>query len=344
MAQSCFIEALDPIWTDKPNYFEMGYYNQRPQPISKSSVSTSQLELIGTALREALDHCATYHEQDYFEISFYETRKKGRRHYFEPLYLSSLPVQVLDEIELDQEIDLIEEEIARIQEQKKLLKRTAAPRHQYRVSTGADADQCAESSEEDDDLLVVEEVDDEDDMNNSNNNEEYGSSEEDEDEYLPNIHYPITSPKNLKRKRSKSSSNITYETSTINSNNNTNASNSNNNDRRRKRKENQNRNDYSSSQDSSPSSSSSSSNPSIELQFSICTLNSPPPKKSSSSLSSPSSSTSIQRSSTSSSHSNSKTKRQEKRVFQIEEILKIQPIIISTKEKEEEEEDIDILN
>jgi len=74
-----------------------------------------------SALQDALDHCSY---DSLFDISsdWEETRRSQRRDYLKQCGLSSLPIQLLDEIELDEEIDGIEEEIARLQEQKLLLK------------------------------------------------------------------------------------------------------------------------------------------------------------------------------------------------------------------------------
>jgi len=261
-------------------------------------------------------------------------KKSGRKHYLKPFYWSSLPVQ---EIELDQEINLIEEEIAKIQEQKKLLKRTAIPTRQYYLATSSsdsELDHCShslDSSSEDDQILVVEEIDDDEDCDE----EQYGNQieedeDEDEDEYLPHsIHNPsITSPKNLKRKRSKllsstSHSSIKVDTSSPNSNT------------KRKKKEDHHQKDSTPPSDSSPPPSSSPSSSSstkidIELQFSICTLNSPPkkPNSSNNNLLPPSS------------QSTSSKKKLKENVFEVEEVVTIQTNIPS----KEEDEDIDILN
>jgi len=80
MSQSCFIESIDPLcWNPNQSWFDMDYYGRRKSKSSSKSaaVSASQLELISAAVQEALNHCATYpDEEDYFEISIYESRKK----------------------------------------------------------------------------------------------------------------------------------------------------------------------------------------------------------------------------------------------------------------------------
>jgi len=78
-----------------------------------------------SALLDALDQCSY---DNLFEISsdWEETRRAQRQDYYKQCVLSSLPIQLLDEIELDEEIDGIEGEIARLQEQKLLLKSSSS--------------------------------------------------------------------------------------------------------------------------------------------------------------------------------------------------------------------------
>eukprot|EP01114_Cavostelium_apophysatum_P003835 TRINITY_DN13972_c0_g1_i1.p1 TRINITY_DN13972_c0_g1~~TRINITY_DN13972_c0_g1_i1.p1 ORF type:complete len:302 (+),score=48.85 TRINITY_DN13972_c0_g1_i1:234-1139(+) len=102
---------------------------------------------IESALYHALNSCG---QEPLFEISFNIGRRRSR---YEQPYLSTLPVYVWDEIELDEEIDTIEEEIARLQEQKELLKRSAS---------ATDSDEscaespCASSNDEIEDVAVEE--------------------------------------------------------------------------------------------------------------------------------------------------------------------------------------------
>jgi len=86
---------------------------------ASSSIVFHDRGTLESALQDAL---VQFSYDDLFEIS--SDWEDSRTHYYEQYVLSSLPVQILDEIELDEEIDGIEEEIARLQEQKLLLKRS----------------------------------------------------------------------------------------------------------------------------------------------------------------------------------------------------------------------------
>jgi len=79
---------------------------------------------IESALRDALESCS-YQEEGLIQISYRESQRRNRRQTVEYVYLSTFPVH-WDELELDQEINSIEEEIARIEEQKLLLKRSSS--------------------------------------------------------------------------------------------------------------------------------------------------------------------------------------------------------------------------
>lgn len=179
--QSVWIDTLqDGLWPKKSDDFHF-------EVMSKPRCVYNDRGALESALRDALDHCAS--EQDLFEISFDLDNTRNRKHYWEHLYLSSLPVHVFDEIELDQEINSIEEEIARLQEQKLLLKKSA--------SLDNSLDSCSSGDEN----SQISSLEDSEEENNIEELELDLSDQEleDEDEYIPPNQ--TDSKKILKRKR-----------------------------------------------------------------------------------------------------------------------------------------------
>jgi len=138
-----------------------------------SSFQFNDRNSIESALRDAL--CSFR-----FNCDVDQDPPLQRRHLMEQLYFSSLPVQFWDEIELDQEINTIEEEIARLQEQKLQLKSSTLVEQ-----TDSECDSSPNGSNEsdsDDDDISDDSEDDFDDF---------------EDEYLP----PLAALKQLRKKK-----------------------------------------------------------------------------------------------------------------------------------------------